>query len=120
MISPNNSLLMDMNGGVDYIYTKLFPDILNKIRDVVKDLHPGRSENPYLLVGEAVTVRTDTTNLIVAPTMLLPIKVSETRNAYWAMRAILSEIYFHRPKITKIILCGLCTGIGKNESSGVR
>ena len=72
---------------------------------------------PYLPIGDAITVETHIQNvyLISAPTMWLPQDVSKTHNAYHAMYSILREAY-RKKEITHIVLCGLCTGVGRMSS----
>jgi O-acetyl-ADP-ribose deacetylase (regulator of RNase III) len=55
--------------------------------------------------------------LISAPTMRVPMDVSETVNAYLAFRAAIRAVQGHNqsdePKIETILCPGLCTAVGR-------
>lgn len=91
-VSPANSLLY-MDGGVDYAYMRMFPNIQQKVQMKMRtsDKPPisflGRK---YLPVGASMKYKIDENYyLISAPTMLLPQVVKKSNNAYYAMKAIL-------------------------------
>jgi hypothetical protein len=102
-VSPANSY------GIDRIYSEyIFPGIEDRVMTKIQDLQIAADDEGYfyLPIGQAILVD----KLIVAPTMILPGNVANTRNAYDAMTAILKvEI----PKNATIICPGLCTGTGE-------
>ena len=121
IISPANSFGF-MDGGIDFVYSEYFGwGIGDKLRE-----HLWQNYKGELLVGQAVVIDMRTTNskspliiqrvnrtpyLISAPTMRVPMNISNTVNAYLAFTAALrvaKEYNF------KSILCpGLGTAIGK-------
>jgi len=114
-VSPANSFGF-MDGGIDAAYMRMFPGcqtaVQSKIRQLGRLTQLGR---PYLPVGCALWIPVqDATMLISAPTMFLPHAV--TRNAYWAMLAILvamERIVNETPTIQTVIIPSLCCGWGK-------
>jgi O-acetyl-ADP-ribose deacetylase (regulator of RNase III) len=121
-VSPANSFLF-MDGGIDNELRKMFPGIEANIRGRLKNIGKknilGRS---YLPIGSALlTLTNDAANnvLISAPTMLLPQRVSETRNAYYSFHASLMTIKEYNKntpkKIHKIVVPALCCGWGQME-----
>jgi O-acetyl-ADP-ribose deacetylase (regulator of RNase III) len=116
-VSPANSLGM-MDGGIDEIYSrKMFPGLENKVKEAINKAGKlnGRGHK-YLPVGSALTVPTGVDNnyMIVAPTMLMPENVKDTRNAMWSMSAVLHVLagqnFFDSED--EVIIPGLCTGVG--------
>lgn len=124
IVSPANSFGF-MDGGIDFIYSEYFGwGIGDKLREELWQHHHGE-----LLVGQAITIDMRTTPaystpgspvksridqipyLISAPTMRVPMNVSNTANAYLAFVAVLREA---RKNEFKSILCpGLGTAVGK-------
>jgi len=103
-----------MDGGIDAAYMRMFPgcqqDVQSQIRSLGRLTQLGR-----LPVGLWIPVQGETM-LISAPTMFLPHAVNTTRNAYWAMLAILvamERIVHENPAIQTVIIPSLCCGWGK-------
>jgi len=116
-VSPANSFGW-MDGGIDAVYMEMFPDVQKTVQAKIKEigLHTVYYRY-YLYIGSALLVDVKQTRyLISAPTMWMPLDVSKTRNAYWAMRATLLVLDKANTKlenkITTLICPGLCTGVG--------
>lgn len=115
IVSPANSFGY-MDGGLDAKYSHFFGWQLEaKLRAFLEEYHYGE-----LPVGQAVIVETehrDIPYLISAPTMRVPMRISNTPNAFLAFKAALQAVqYFNRtetPKITSVLCPGLGTGEGK-------
>ena len=112
IVSPANSFGF-MNDGIDGVYTRHFGSEVQKyLQDQIKQ-RPIRE----LLVGETITVPTgndDIPFMISAPTMRVPLNVSDTANPYLAFKAALIEA---KAKGFKTILCpGLGTATGSVEA----
>ena len=121
IVSPSNSFCY-MDGGIDYVYSNFFGwGIGDLLREKIWTEHDGE-----LLVGQAVVVDMRETNskylaernrtekipfLISAPTMRIPLNVSNTVNAFLAFRAALKAARKHG--ITSVLCPGLATAIGK-------
>ncbi len=109
IVSPANSF-GHMGGGIDLAYRNAFgmrveEDLKRKIIDV----HYGE-----LIIGNAEIIRLDDCNydyMISAPTMRLPMNVSNTNNAYLAFRAAL--IAAKESQFASIACPGLCTLTGR-------
>ena len=109
------------DGGVDIAISKEIFDwrLQDRLRAVIEQEHAGE-----LLVGQSLVMPTNSARLryvVVAPTMRVPADVSDTVNAYLAMRAILRAVEAHNRankgspanQIRSLALPGLCTGTGK-------
>jgi O-acetyl-ADP-ribose deacetylase (regulator of RNase III) len=109
------------DGGVDMAISKEIFDwgLQDRLRKQIEQRHGGE-----LLVGQAMVMPTGSSRfryIVVAPTMRVPTNVSNTVNAYLAMRAILLAADAHnhamrdRPaeRIRSLAVPGLCTGTGK-------
>lgn len=123
VVSPANSYGF-MDGGIDALYLNHFgADIQLRVRRQILDHHYGE-----LLVGQADIVETGDNKipfLIIAPTMRVPMNLSDTVNPYLAARAVFllitqgtfSSGNFAGQKISDhvktIALPGLATGVGK-------
>jgi len=116
IVSPANSFGF-MDGGIDLAYSEHFGWALpNRLQQVLREHHHGE-----LPVGEALIVWTRHSVIpwmVCAPTMRIPMDVSDTVNPYLAFRATLRAVLKHNqdPSVTPInsILCpGLGTAIGK-------
>jgi O-acetyl-ADP-ribose deacetylase (regulator of RNase III) len=113
VVSPANSFGF-MDGGIDLAYTHRFGwDLQERLQELLRKEHAGE-----LPVGQAVIVETyasDIPWLVTAPTMRVPSDVSDTVNAYLAMRAALLAIQRHElePRIETILSPGFCTAIGR-------
>lgn len=120
IVSPANSFGF-MNGGIDFVYSEYFGlGAVNKLQEYLWEEHQGE-----LLVGQAVVIDMRNTSnqpdqkaraeripyLISAPTMRVPMNVSQTVNAFLAFRAALRAAQKHN---FNAILCpGLGTAIGQ-------
>ena len=121
VFSPANSYGY-MDGGIDLAYRTHFgPGIQTLLQRVINSRFGG-----VLPVGEAVIIPTQDARIplmIAAPTMERPSDVRDTQNAYRAMRAGLLEVMEHNrfetgrnaPTIRRILIPGLCTGIGRMD-----
>ena len=115
IVSPANSFGY-MDGGIDLVYIKRFGwELQTRLQLHLKEQHDGE-----LPVGQATIVETSDAEipyLISAPTMRVPMNVSNTLNAYLAFRAAIRAVKQHnnsdaRP-IRKVLCPGLCTAIGR-------
>jgi len=89
-VSPANSLCF-MDGGIDYALSRIiFPTIEIEVKNIVKQLGiisiVGKS---YLPIGSSIIINKGDKSIVIAPTMLLPQNVSNTKNAYYATMPIL-------------------------------
>ena len=113
IVSPANSFGF-MDGGIDLAYSTRFGwDVQERLQDLLRKEHAGE-----LPVGQAVIIETyaaDITWLVSAPTMRVPADVSDTVNAYLALRAALLAIRNHsgEPRIESVLCPGLCTSVGR-------
>ncbi|RJP71708.1 MAG: Appr-1-p processing protein [Candidatus Abyssobacteria bacterium SURF_17] len=115
LVSPANSFGF-MDGGLDYAISEFFDwKIQPRVQAVLQKKHHGE-----LPVGQAEVVETGEKRfpyLICAPTMRTPADVSQTLNAYLAMRAILIAIRrfnkAHPNAIKSVVIPGLGTAVGK-------
>jgi O-acetyl-ADP-ribose deacetylase (regulator of RNase III) len=86
IVSPANSFGF-MDGGIDALYMHHFgAEIEARVRRQISEQHCGE-----LLVGQADIVETYNTNipfLIAAPTMRVPMILTDTVNPYLAARAV--------------------------------
>jgi O-acetyl-ADP-ribose deacetylase (regulator of RNase III) len=114
IVSPANSFGF-MDGGIDLAYSLRFGwSLQDRLRESLRLEHDGE-----LPVGQAVIVPTDHTDipyLISAPTMRIPMDVSDSVNAYLAFRGAIRVARDHNrtaARPIKTILCsGLATGVG--------
>jgi O-acetyl-ADP-ribose deacetylase (regulator of RNase III) len=123
IVSPANSFGF-MDGGIDALYMSYFgPEIQGKVQEAIATRHHGE-----LLIGMADVVETGHGSipyLIVAPTMRVPMVLTETVNAYLAARAVFLLLKYRRfpsgsragEPICEQIRCvafpGLGTGVGQ-------
>lgn len=123
VVSPANSFGF-MNGGIDAIYLRRFGGgIEDRVRRTIAERHHGE-----LVVGAADIVETEDTHipyLIVAPTMRVPMVLTDSVNAYLAARAALLLVAHGRfqagayagqaisEKIRRVAFPGLGTGVGQ-------
>ena len=128
-ISPANSF-GSMGGGIDEIYSR---DMFSGIEKVVMAKIAKRTtrgelsrsfdqltkdiDKPLLPIGEAIITpltdypRFDTCYLITAPTMVTPMDIQGTDNAYKAFVACL-KVLKANPQIKFLVCPGLGTGVG--------
>jgi O-acetyl-ADP-ribose deacetylase (regulator of RNase III) len=115
IVSPANSFGY-MDGGIDLLYCKYFGwEIETQLRTLLSVQHYGE-----LPVGQAVVLATGHENfpfLVSAPTMRVPMRISETVNVYLAFRAALIAVHAHNSSaaapIRSLLVPGLGTGIGE-------
>jgi O-acetyl-ADP-ribose deacetylase (regulator of RNase III) len=115
IVSPANSFGY-MDGGIDLVYVQRFGwELQSRLQSHLKEEH-----DEELPVGDATIVETFDPGipyLISAPTMRVPMNVSNTLNAYLAFRAAIRVVKQHNVESAKPIrsvLCpGLCTAIGR-------
>ncbi len=123
VVSPANSFGF-MDGGIDALYLNYFGShIQTRVRRQIFEYHHGE-----LLIGQADVVETGNETLpflITAPTMRVPMNLSDSVNPYLAARAIFllitygtfSSGTFAGQKISHHIktlaMPGLATGVGK-------
>jgi O-acetyl-ADP-ribose deacetylase (regulator of RNase III) len=115
VVSPANSFGF-MDGGIDAIYLKRFGcDLQTRLQQMIAQKHHGE-----LLVGTAETLETGDEAIpymIVAPTMRVPMVLTESVNAYLATRAALlcalRHPGEHPGKISRLAFPGMGTGVGQ-------
>ncbi len=87
VVSPANSFGF-MDGGIDHLYSHHFGwGLQDRVQELIRTRHHGE-----LLVGAADIVETGNTKipfLIAAPTMRVPMILTDTVNPYLAARAVL-------------------------------
>jgi O-acetyl-ADP-ribose deacetylase (regulator of RNase III) len=110
IVSPANSFGF-MDGGIDLVYSRRFGWTLQeRLQDKLRAEHDGE-----LPVGQAVIVETRQQPipfLISAPTMRVPMDVSQTVNAYLAFRAVIRAVREHNRVSERPIESVLCPGLG--------
>lgn len=130
-VSPANSLGF-MDGGIDAVLSrKMFPNCEIKVKNTIKKIGIQNLLGRYYLpigcsliipVKHAINGDNFTNQyLMSAPTMLLPQDISNTKNPYYTMYAIVRHcIIFNRyfksknyTPISQIFIPGLGTGYGK-------
>lgn len=119
LVVPANSFGYT-DGGADLAISREIFDwqLQERLRAIIDRQHAGE-----LLVGQALIIATGSQRLkyvIVAPTMRVPGDVSNSVNAYLAMRGILLTIEAHNrevrledERIGSVATPGLGTGVGK-------
>ncbi|UFX47508.1 macro domain-containing protein [Bradyrhizobium sp. 41S5] len=116
IVSPANSFGY-MDGGIDLVYLRRFGwELQTRLQAHLRDEHDGE-----LPVGQATIVETFDTAipyLVSAPTMRVPMNVSNTTNAYLAFRAAIRAVKLRNLETPgddiRTVLCpGLCTAIGR-------
>jgi O-acetyl-ADP-ribose deacetylase (regulator of RNase III) len=119
-VSPANSLCF-MDGGIDYALSRVvFPEIEKELKSVVRQLgHHSILGRPYLPIGSSVIIDRGQKSLVVAPTMLLPQNVANTKNAYYATMAVMYNVFVNRAESpdVDIVMTSMCCGYGKMEES---
>src|SRR5262245_61662526 len=106
-----------MDGGIDLVYLHRFGwELQARLQARLRDEHD--SELP---VEQAIVVETHDATipyLVSAPTMRIPMNVSNTVNAYLAFRAAIRAVKLHNREgpqaaIRTVVCPGLCAGIGR-------
>ena len=109
IVSPANSFGY-MDGGIDGVYSMHFGwDLSKRLREVLR-----REWDGELPVGCAVVLETHDPSLpylVSAPTMRVPMNVSNTVNAYLAFRAALIAVRNHNRQTGGSIGSILCPGL---------
>lgn len=86
VVSPANSFGF-MDGGIDHLYSHYFGwHVQDRLQQIIRDRHHGE-----LIVGSADIVETDNSQipfLIAAPTMRVPMILTDTVHPYLAARAV--------------------------------
>lgn len=115
IVSPANSFGF-MDGGIDLVYSLRFGwSLETRLREVLRAEHDGE-----LPVGQAVIVETGDVAfplLVSAPTMRVPMNVSDTVNAFLAFRAVIRAVQDYndtaRRPIETVLCPGLATAVGE-------
>jgi O-acetyl-ADP-ribose deacetylase (regulator of RNase III) len=109
VVSPANSFGF-MDGGIDLVYSHYFGwELQSRLQSVLRSEYDGE-----LPVGQAVIIETGLDNcryLISAPTMRVPMFISNTVNAYLAFRAVIRAVKEHN-RLHNDIFSILCPGLG--------
>ncbi len=124
-VSPANSF-GEMNGGIDYYLDDfVLQDISILVKKRINEIGQiNKMNKKYLPIGSCILVQHPNSKqfLVSAPTMLIPSDVSMTKNAQHVFCGILALINHHNMttpnpnlKITKLMCCGLATGVGGME-----
>ena len=125
-VSPANSLCF-MDGGFDLALSRIvFPGIETEVKHAVQELGiVSIVGKPYLPIGSSILlspmnsfIGNPDRSLVVAPTMLLPQDVSQTKNAYYATMAVLYNIQQQQVGSlddVDILLTAFCCGYGKMD-----
>lgn len=113
IVSPANSFGF-MDGGIDKILLKMFPQIDTKIRAIINDNKYALTPRgvPYLPIGMCISVPTGFVScplLLSVPTMFMPGSIIGSDNVYLAFKSILQNC--GNKKMT-IACCGLGTLTG--------
>ena len=114
LVSPANSFGF-MDGGIDLAYSLRFGwSLQDRLQAVLRAEHDGE-----LPIGQAVIVETGDARyplLVSAPTMRVPMDVSQTVNAFLAFRAVIRCVQDYnrtgRGPIESILSPGLATAVG--------
>jgi len=123
VVSPANSFGF-MDGGIDAQYSRRFgPDLQTRLKKLIADKHHGE-----LIVGTADLLETSDDAIpyvVIAPTMRVPMVLSESVTAYLATRAALLLIRYEHirfgpdagqpisDKIHRLAFPGMGTGVGQ-------
>lgn len=121
VVSPANSFGF-MDGGLDMVYSRYFGwDVQERLQNSIRTNHHGE-----LIVGTAEIVETDAVKipyLIAAPTMRVPMILTNTVHPYLAARAALLLVkhgtFKETPRVPisqlvhRIAIPGLGTGVGE-------
>ena len=125
LVSPANSF-GSMKGGIDKIINKyIFKNIEEKVMSIIEQKCNNNKfpynhyfdgmnikDRHYLPVGESFLVKYDENYLAVVPTMTYPMIVSDTENAYIAMKSLLYTLQNCNCNAKYILIPCFCTGIG--------
>jgi O-acetyl-ADP-ribose deacetylase (regulator of RNase III) len=110
IVSPANSFGF-MDGGIDLAYSLRFGwDLQTRLQASLHAQHDGE-----LPVGQAVIIETGDAAfplLVSAPTMRVPMDVSDTVNAFLAFRAVIRSVREYNRAASRPIASVLCPGLG--------
>ena len=112
IVSPANSFGF-MDGGIDQVYTNRFGNIQAEVQRFIQDQFDGE-----LLVGQAYHTRTGDPNwpfLISAPTMRVPVIITDHTDVYLATRAAVRHAT-SMGGVSSILFPGMGTGVGAVSS----
>jgi len=111
LVSPANSFGF-MDGGIDYAYSIKFGwDLQRRVQKKIQEI------GGELLVGQAFSIPIgdeNFKNLIVAPTMRVPMRILDPIVVYLATRAAVSNAIMN--KYERIVIPGMGTGVGMVKS----
>lgn len=119
LVSPANSFGY-MDGGLDMLISEFFGwHVQERLQDLIRNKHHGE-----LLVGVAEIVPTDNARIpfvISAPTMRVPMILSDTVNVYLATRAVILLVLHGRfpdgrpvhEDVHTVAVPGMGTGVGR-------
>ena len=116
IVSPANSFGF-MDGGIDQVYTDFFgQEMVDDLQGQIKkhwcgELPVGCCQHVFIhtITDESRGLR----HLLSCPTMRVPCDVSQTVNAYLALRAAIIEGLRRSPGIRSILCPGLGTAVGR-------
>ncbi len=110
VVSPANSFGY-MDGGLDLVISqKLGWQVQTKLQKQIQQKHFGE-----LLVGQAELIETENEDVpfcISAPTMRVPLILTNTTNVYLATKAVF-VLLKNETRINSVTFSGLGTGVGK-------
>ncbi|XWV26951.1 macro domain containing protein [Tupanvirus soda lake] len=118
-ISPANSRL-SMTGGIDKLYSDLFPNVENSLRNKMIEKKYATSDIEYkgtnyiLPIGKIVIAETGDKRcyfIMASPTMDMPRDISGSNNVYLCMKSVLKKLLLIKEPIIVACPC-LGTGIG--------
>jgi O-acetyl-ADP-ribose deacetylase (regulator of RNase III) len=115
LATPGNSFGM-MDGGIDMTIEKFIPKIETKVQDIIKHEYSGQ-----LPVGNCVLVETKHSQIpwiAYAPTMRVPLDVTDLDHVYNATWAVLNCVYRYnmthlKTPIPNVVFPGFGAGVGK-------
>lgn len=124
-VSPANTLGF-MDGGIDKPISRIIlPDIEKKVKNQIQKYGKNNLiKQKYLPIGSSIIIKSDETflyflkdkepYLVVAPTMLLPQPINNTKNVYYATMTTLYNILINNNfKNCEIIFTSMGCGYGK-------
>ncbi|MBR9859814.1 hypothetical protein GYB22_03515 [bacterium] len=110
IVSPANSFGF-MDGGLDYAISRTLGwQVQERVQEKIRNEFHGE-----LLVGQALLVETGNEKipyLISAPTMRVPLILTNTVNVYLASKAVF-RVVKENPQIKTVTMSGLGTGVGQ-------
>jgi O-acetyl-ADP-ribose deacetylase (regulator of RNase III) len=109
-----------LDRGAGAVVARMFPGVQAKIIESIVGFNKlTLFRKPYIDIGSALlTPCGQYRHVITSPTMWSTQAVPETRNAMYAMQAVIAVVEKHNrmktnvERIDKVVLTGLCTGVG--------